>query len=99
MNFQKQHIENVQEQVVDSLPPYEESPTPVYNQVHREQIVASVTTENIAEIPVVQEHVSVQEIPEVSDVVRTQDRCSFTVFLPHLLRLHKSLIHFLPLKS
>ena len=38
----------------------------VYNQVNQEQIAAGVTTENIAKIPVVQEQVTVQEIPEAS---------------------------------
>ena len=37
-----------------------------------------MTTVNIAEIPVVQEHVTVQEIPKVSDVGRIQEPCSFT---------------------
>ena len=45
----------------------EEFTEPVYNQVHQEQIAAGETTENIAEIPVVQEQVIVQEIPEVVD--------------------------------
>ena len=35
----------------------------MYNQVHQEQIPASETTENIAEIPCVQEQAIVQEIP------------------------------------
>ena len=52
---------------VGSLPPYEESSAPVYNQVHQEQIAAGDTTENIAEIPVVQEQVIVQGIPDVVD--------------------------------
>ena len=41
----------------------------MYGQVHQEQIAAGETTENIAEIPVVQEQVVVQEIPEVVDAV------------------------------
>ena len=39
---------------VGSLPPYEEFSAPVSNQVHQELIAASETTENIAEILVVQ---------------------------------------------
>ena len=42
---------------------------PVCNHILQEQIAAGVTTENIAEIPVVQEHVTVHEIPEASQVV------------------------------
>ena len=38
-------------QVIDSLPPLEEFTEPVYNQVHQEQIAASETTGNVAEIP------------------------------------------------
>ena len=45
--------------------PLEEFTEPVYNQVHQEQIAAVQTTENIAEIPVVQEQVVIQEIPDV----------------------------------
>ena len=41
----------------------------MYNQVNQEQIAAGVTTENIAEIFVVQEHVTAHEIPEASQVV------------------------------
>ena len=37
----------------------------MYNQVHQELIAACKTTENIAEIPFVQEQVIVQEIPDV----------------------------------
>ena len=37
----------------------------MYNQVHPEQVAAGETTENIAEIPVVQEQVILQEIPDV----------------------------------
>ena len=37
----------------------------MYNQIHQEQIAAGETTENIAEIPVVQEQVIVQTIPKV----------------------------------
>ena len=47
--------------------PLEEFTEPVYNQVHQKLFAASETTENIAEIPVVQEQVVVQAIPEVVD--------------------------------
>ena len=53
-------VETFAPQVVVSLPSYE---------VHQEQIAAGETTENIAEISVVQEQVTVQEIPEASQVV------------------------------
>ena len=43
----------------------EEFTVPVYDQVHQEQIAAYEMTENIAEIPVVQEQVILQEIPDV----------------------------------
>ena len=45
----------------------EEFDAPLYNQANQEQIAAGETTENIAEIPVVQEQVIVQEIPDVVD--------------------------------
>ena len=51
--------------VVGSLPPVEEFSAPVYDQVLQEHIAASELTENIAEFPVVQEQVIVQEIPDV----------------------------------
>ena len=50
----------------------------MYNKTHQEQIAARETTENIAEIPVVHEQVTVQEIPEVSVVERLQELFSFT---------------------
>ena len=37
----------------------------MYNQVHQEQIAAGETTEDTAKIPVVQEQVIVQDIPDV----------------------------------
>ena len=49
--------------VVGSLPPVDEFTRPVYNLVHQEQFSAGETTENIANIPVVQEQVLVQAIP------------------------------------
>ena len=59
---------------VDSLPPSEEFFPPVYKQVDQKLIAASETTENIAEIPVVQEHVIVQEILQVSIVEQIQEQ-------------------------
>ena len=53
--------------VVGSLPPVEEFTEPVDDHVHQEQIFAGEMTENIVEIPVVQEEVIVQAIPEVVD--------------------------------
>ena len=50
--------------VTDDL---EEFTEPVYDQVHQEQFAAGEMTENIVEIPVVQEQVIVQAIPEVVD--------------------------------
>ena len=50
--------------VIVPLPPVEEFSAPVYHQVHQEQIAASEMTENIAEIPVVQEQVIVGTRPE-----------------------------------
>ena len=51
--------------VVGSLPPVEEFAEPVCDQVLQEHIAASELTENLAEFPVVQEQVIVQEIPDV----------------------------------
>ena len=56
--------------VVGSLPPVEEFSGPVYDQVHQELFTASVSTENIAEIPVVQEQVIV---PAVVDSLPLDD--------------------------
>ena len=47
-------------QVVGSLP--WKGSLPVYKQVYQEQVVAWETTQNIVEIPTVQEQVIVQEI-------------------------------------
>ena len=66
-------------QVADSLPPYEEFTAPVYKQVHQEQIVAGETTQNIVEIPVVQEQVIVQEIPHVPYVDWTPEQIVETI--------------------
>ena len=49
---------------VGSLPPYEVFSAPVCNQVHQELFAVSEMTENIAEIPVVQEQVIVRTRPE-----------------------------------
>ena len=53
--------------VTDDL---EEFTGPVYDQVHQEQFAPGETTENMVEIPVVQEQVIVQAIPEVVDSLR-----------------------------
>ena len=50
-------------QVIGSFPPSKEFATPVYNQVHQQQIGAEETTQTIVEISIVQ--VIVLEIPEV----------------------------------
>ena len=50
--------------VTDDL---EEFTEPVYDQVHQEQFAAGEMTENMVEIPVVQEQVIVQAIPEFFD--------------------------------
>ena len=42
-----------------SLPPVEEFTEPVYDQVHQEQFAAGEMTENMVDIPVVQEQVIV----------------------------------------
>ena len=50
------------------------------NQVHQGQIAAGETTENIAEIPVVQEQVIVQEIAEVVDSLRPVEEFTEPVY-------------------
>ena len=75
--FSSTAVETFAPQVVVSLPLHEEFSAPVCNQANQEQIAAGETTENIAEIPVVQEQLTVQEIPVVSDVGRIQGPCSF----------------------
>ena len=62
--FSSTAVEPFAPRVVDSLLPLEEFTEPVYDQVHQEQIAASEMTENIAEIPVVQEQVIVGTRPE-----------------------------------
>ena len=59
-------VEPFSPQVVGSFSPLEFG-APVYNQVHQEQIVTGEMTLNIVEHPAVQEQVTVQEIPQVSD--------------------------------
>ena len=56
-------------QVIGSLPPLEEFDAPVYDIIHQEHIVAGETTQNIVEIPVVQEQVIVQEIPQAPQII------------------------------
>ena len=58
--------------VVGSLPPFEEFPEPVYNQVHQEQMVAGEMTQNIIENSAVQEHAIVREIPVVVERIQEQ---------------------------
>ena len=62
--FSTTAVEPYAPRVVASLLPLEEFSGPVYDQVHQEQIAASEMTENIAEIPVVQEQVIVGTRPE-----------------------------------
>ena len=62
LQFSSTAVEPCPPHVVGPLPPLEEFTEPVYNQVHQEQIAAGETTENIAEIPVEEERVIVQEI-------------------------------------
>ena len=80
--FPSTAVEGSVPQVVVSFPPYEEVSTPVYHQVHQEQIAAGETTENIAEIPVVQEQVIVQEIPDVVDITSSLIRVCCTHVQP-----------------
>ena len=59
-------------QVIGLFPPSKESATPVYNQVHQQQIGAKETTQNMVEIPTVQ--VIALEIPGVQIVERIQEQ-------------------------
>merc|ERR1719389_1553881 len=45
----------------------------VVNTVHQEQVVAGSVSQNVVEIPTVQEVVQVQEIPEVQTVERIEE--------------------------
>merc|ERR1719232_21548 len=45
----------------------------VVNTVHKEQVVAGSVSQNVVEIPTVQEVVQVQEIPEVQTVERVEE--------------------------
>ena len=62
--FSSTAVEPYAPRVVGSLLPLEKFTEPEYDQVHQEQIAASEMTENIAEIPVVQEQVIVRTRPE-----------------------------------
>ena len=72
--------------VVGSLPPVEEFSGPVYDQVHQELFTASVSTENIAEIPVVHDQVIVQEIPDVSGPFPHSEVFTVRPFTPMFIR-------------
>ena len=78
--FSSTAVEPFAPHVVDSLHLLEEFTEPVYNQVHQEQIAAGETTENIAEIPVVQEQVIVQEIPDVVNSLPPVEELTEPVF-------------------
>ena len=65
--FSRTAVEGSASQVVDPLPPIEEFTGPVYNLLHQKQFAAGEMPENLVEIPVVQEQVIVQAIPEVVD--------------------------------
>ena len=67
--FSSTAVETFVPQVIVSNPPFEEFSGPVYKQVHQEQTAACETTENNAEIHVVQEQMLVQEIPHAPQVV------------------------------
>merc|ERR1719480_746057 len=58
--------------LVGALPGFEEMAGAVVTAVPQQQVVAGTTTKNVVEIPTVQEHVMVQEIPEVQVVERVQ---------------------------
>merc|ERR1740129_1918471 len=45
----------------------------VVNTVHKEQVVAGSVSQNVVEIPTVQEVVQVQEIPEIQTVERVEE--------------------------
>ena len=62
-----------QASVTGSLPRLDESDAVVYHQVRQEQIAAGETTQNIVDIPTVQEQVIVQGIPEVQVVEQIQE--------------------------
>ena len=65
--FSSTAVEPIAPRVVGSLPPAAEFTRPVYDQVHQEQFAAGEMSENMVEIPVVQEQAIVQAIPEVVD--------------------------------
>ena len=61
--FSSTAVEPIAPRDVGSLPPVEEFTGPVYDHVHQEQFAAGEMSENMVEIPVVQEQVIVQAIP------------------------------------
>ena len=61
--MQEQVIVQASPRVVDPLPPVTEFTVPAYYPIHQEQFSAGETTENIANIPVVQDQVLVQAFP------------------------------------
>ena len=63
--FSSTAVEPIASRVVGSLPPVEEFTGLVYDHVHQEQFAAGEMSENMVEIPVVQEQVIVQAIPAV----------------------------------
>ena len=67
-------------QVIGSHTRLDESVAPVYHQVRQE------TTQNIVEIPTVQEQVIVQEIPEVQVVEQIQEQIVETIKVDPLER-------------
>ena len=67
-------VEAFSPQVVGSLPSFDEFDAPVYNRIHQEQIVARMTVQHRVGNPAVQEHVIVQEIPQVPIVERIQEQ-------------------------
>ena len=78
--FSSTAVEPVAPHVVVSLPPLEEFTELVSNQVHQKQIAAGETTENIAEIHVVHEHVIIQEILLVVDSLPPVEEFTAPVF-------------------
>ena len=77
-------VEAFSPQVVGSLPPLDEFVALVYSQIHQEQIVAGMTIQHRVENPAVQEHVIVQEIPQVLVVERIQVQIHDPIeVLPH----------------
>ena len=65
--FSSTAVEPIAPRVVGSLLPVEEFTGPVHDHVHQEQFAVGEMSENMVEIPVVQEQEIVQAIPEVVD--------------------------------